>query len=63
LFESKSVFRKPIVVLRLFVRSRKQGSYIASVPLKRLLELSGCSFRQWSVEKADNGWWLILEAI
>ena len=43
--------------LRLYVRSRKQGSYIASVPLKRLVELSGCDKRHWSFKDG----WLILE--
>ena len=44
--------------IRLFVRSRKQGSRIESVPLKRLVELSGRRKRRWSFEDG----WLILEA-
>jgi hypothetical protein len=44
--------------LRLFIRVRKQGSRIESVPLKRLVELSDYRKRRWSFE---NGW-LILEA-
>ena len=43
--------------IRLFVRCRTQGSYIASVPLKRLVELSGYDKTRWSFK---NGW-LILE--
>ena len=44
--------------VRLFVRVRKQGSRIESVPLKRLLELSGFHKKRW--EFRDG--WLILEA-
>ena len=44
--------------LRLFVRSRKQGSRIESVPLKRLIKLSGCHKRRWDFKDG----WLILEA-
>ena len=44
--------------IRLFVRSRKQGSYIASVPLKRLLKMSDCGKRYWEFKDG----WLILEA-
>jgi hypothetical protein len=43
--------------MRLYIRSRKQGSYIASVPLKQLVKLSACRKRRWSY--ADG--WLILE--
>jgi hypothetical protein len=42
----------------LFVRERKQGSYIASVPQKRLVRLSGFHKRRWSFEDG----WLVLEA-
>jgi hypothetical protein len=47
-------------VIRLFIRTRKQGSYIASVPLGHLRKLSECSakYRRWSFEDG----WLILEA-
>jgi hypothetical protein len=47
-------------VIRLFVRTRKQGSYIASVPLERLRKFSECppKYRHWSFEDG----WLILEA-
>ena len=47
-------------LIRLFVRSRKQGSYIASVPLERLRKLSESpdKSRRWSFEDG----WLILEA-
>jgi hypothetical protein len=44
--------------IRLFVRSRKQGSRIESVPLKKLVKLS--SFRKKRWEFKDG--WLILEA-
>ena len=46
--------------IKLFIRSRKQGSYIASVPLKKLLKLSESppKYRRWSFEDG----WLILEA-
>lgn len=51
--------------IRLFIRKRKQGSYIASVPLKKLVKLSGFKDRRWSFEVVDGevkGGWLILEA-
>jgi len=44
--------------VRLFVRCREQGSYIASVPLRRLVELSGYPKTRWSFKDG----WLILEA-
>ena len=44
--------------LRLFVRSRKQGSRIESVPLKKLIKLSGFRRRHWEFKDG----WLILEA-
>jgi len=46
--------------IKLFVRSRKQGSYIASVPLKKLDKFSKSpeKSRRWSFEDG----WLILEA-
>jgi hypothetical protein len=44
--------------LRLFVRSRKQGSRIESVPLKKLIKLSGFRKRRWEFKDG----WLILEA-
>jgi len=44
--------------LRLFVRCRKQGCSIASVPLKRVVELSGYHKTRWTFK---NGW-LVLEA-
>jgi hypothetical protein len=52
----------PLCLLRLFIRKRKQGCYVASVPLKRLVELSGCGFRNWRIEESESGVWLILEA-
>ena len=47
-------------IIRLFVRSRKQGSYVASVPLRQLRKFSGAhdKSRRWSFEDG----WLILEA-
>lgn len=44
--------------VRLFVQVREQGSRIESVPLKRLVALSGYRKRHW--EFVDG--WLILEA-
>jgi hypothetical protein len=44
--------------VRLFVRVRKQGGRIESVPLKRLILLSGYRKRRWSLEDG----WLVLEA-
>jgi hypothetical protein len=44
--------------LRLFVRVRKQGSRIESVPLKQLVKLSGYDKTRWSFKDG----WLILEA-
>jgi len=44
--------------IRLYIRSRKQGSYIASVPLKHLVKLSGYPKTRWSFKDG----WLILEA-
>jgi len=46
--------------IRLFVRKRKQGQgcYIASVPLKHLVKLSGSEKRSWDFKDG----WLILEA-
>ena len=42
----------------LYIRTRKQGSYIASVPLKELKKLSAKRKRRWSFKDG----WLILEA-
>jgi hypothetical protein len=42
----------------LFVKVRKQGCRIESIPLKRLVELSGYRKRRWVFEDG----WLILEA-
>jgi hypothetical protein len=44
--------------IRLFIHKRRQGSYIASVPLKHLIELSGYRKTRWYFEDG----WLILEA-
>jgi len=44
----------------LYVRTRKKlkGSYIASVPLKKLIKLSGYRKKRWEFKDG----WLILEA-
>ena len=46
--------------IKLFIRSRKQGSYIASVPLQKLDKFSKApeKSRRWRFEDG----WLILEA-
>lgn len=44
--------------IRLFVRCREQGARIESVPLKRLVELSGYRKTRWYFEDG----WLVLEA-
>ena len=44
--------------MRLFVVVREQGCRIESVPLKRLVELSGYRKTRWSYEDG----WLVLEA-
>jgi hypothetical protein len=46
-----------VVRIWLYVRVRRQGSYIASVPLKRLVRLSGYDKKRWQFEDG----WLILE--
>jgi hypothetical protein len=63
LFEKKPVPLKPIEEIRLSVRVRSQGAYVASVPLKRLVELSKLSFRSWRLEKVGNCWWLVIIGI
>ena len=44
--------------VRLFVRVRAQGCRIESVPLERLVELSGFRKKRWFFEDG----WLVLEA-
>lgn len=44
--------------IRLFVRVRKQGARIESVPLKRLNKLSGFRKKRWEFKDG----WLILKA-
>ena len=44
--------------VRLFVRVREQGCRIESVPLRRLVELSGYDKKRWEFKDG----WLILEA-
>ena len=49
--------------IRLYVRARKQGSRIESVPSKRLIRLSKSRKKSWTFEKTiNNDGWLILEA-
>lgn len=43
--------------VRLYIRVRKQGGRIESVPLKRLVKLSGFRKRRWEFKDG----WLILE--
>jgi hypothetical protein len=62
LYDAKRLSPKPIEKLRLFIRKRKQGFYVASVPVRRLVELSVCGFRNWRIEESEGGVWLILEA-
>ena len=52
------VWAVAVAKVRLFVRVRKHGCRIESVPLKRLVELSGYRKTRWSF--VDG--WLILEA-
>ena len=44
--------------IRLFVRKRKQGSRIESVPLKKLIKFSEYRKKRWTFKDG----WLILEA-
>ena len=44
--------------MRLFIKVRKQGARVDSVPLRQLVRLSGYDKRRWSFEDG----WLILEA-
>jgi hypothetical protein len=43
--------------IRLFVKVRKQGARVDSVPLKRLNKLAVCRKRRWEFKDG----WLILE--
>jgi hypothetical protein len=63
LFEAKSAPLKPIEEIRLCVRVRSQGAYVASVPLNRLIELSKLSFHSWRLEKVGDCWWLVIVGI
>lgn len=45
--------------VRLFVKVRSQGSRIESLPLKSLVSLSECKFRDWSF--VDG--WLVLRGV
>ena len=44
--------------IKLFIKKRKQGSRIESVPLKRLAELSKRKKKSWNLKDG----WLILTA-
>jgi len=44
--------------ISLFIRCRKQGCYVASVPLKKLIKLSGYRKKRWTFKDG----WLILKA-
>jgi len=45
--------------IRLFIRTRKQGSRIESVPIKKLEKLAVREKRRWEFKDG----WLILEAL
>jgi len=44
--------------IRLFIKVRKQGARVDSVPLKRLVKLSNFRKKRWTFKDG----WLILEA-
>ena len=44
--------------IRLFIKVRKQGARVDSVPVKRLVKLAECHKRYWEFKDG----WLILEA-
>jgi hypothetical protein len=52
------VWAVAVAKVRLFVRVRKQGCRIESVPLKRLLKLSDFCKKRWEFKDG----WLVLEA-
>jgi len=43
--------------VNLYIRGRKQGFYIASVPMRKLVELSKCRKKRLSFKDG----WLVLE--
>jgi len=52
--------------IRLLVRCRKQGCYVASVPIKQLNKLAAFGKRRWDFKPLKDGCkdgWLILEAM
>jgi len=53
------VWRFRMSKIHLYVKCRKQGCYIASIPLKQLIKLAASDKRRW--EYKDG--WLILEAM
>ena len=56
-----ALFLYPVISmakLRLFIKVRKQGARIESVPLKRLIKLSTYQKKRWEFKDG----WLILEA-
>ena len=48
--------------IRLFIKSRKTGSRIESVPLQKLVKLANFKQRRWEFEPNEDGGWLTLEA-
>jgi len=57
------LFLYPVLIsmskIKLFVRVRKQGSRIESIPRKKLIKLASFSKRRWEFKDG----WLILEAM
>lgn len=57
--------RNSLSKIRLFVRFRKSngGHFIASVPFRKLVKMSGYRKLKWTFEQVDDQCgWLILEA-
>jgi len=48
--------------IRLQIYTYKQGSRIASIPMKKLKKLAECKKKRWYLEVLDGNVWLILEA-
>lgn len=59
LLDAKPAGLKPIHRVPLFVRVRSQGARIESIPLKLLIELSKCGFREWHLEKVGDDVWCL----
>ncbi len=56
--EGRASFSWNFRIYFLFVRVREQGARIESIPLRRLVELSGFRKKRWEFKDG----WLILEA-